>query len=273
MSRHPFFDRSLTSAQNLRLGALVLVLATINQIDDPLVDPTIGQDLVYWVVRTGVLAAGLWLAAAFVANRCNGRWDKPAWLKPVIIVSALALAPLAITEILIEPHLPMRPEFQDDELWAYSPPLAILSEYATLASIVVPIHFLLWLIIDRVSHMRETPTEGAPLRMPAFLNRLPAVSPANVLAMQAEEHYVRIFTLDGAELVQYRFKDAVDEMPKALGLRVHRSWWVAGQAVRAAHRGSRRWQLEIANDVVVPVSDSYVKAVREAGWLKRKPKR
>ncbi|MEL6950501.1 MAG: LytTR family transcriptional regulator DNA-binding domain-containing protein [Pseudomonadota bacterium] len=59
-------------------------------------------------------------------------------------------------------------------------------------------------------------------------------------------------------------------MPVALGLQVHRSSWVAERAVQSAKRGSRRWQLAIEANVSVPVSNSYVLAVRERGWLKRK---
>ena len=95
----------------------------------------------------------------------------------------------------------------------------------------------------------------------------------DVLALQAHEHYVRIYTSEAAELIHYRFGDAAEEMPSELGLQVHRSWWVAERAVRSAQRGSRRWQLNLVTDDAVPVSDSYVAAVRERGWLKRRSKK
>ena len=270
MSRHPGSNLLLSSPRNLRLGTLILVFITISQIDDPLVDATIAQELVYWFVRIVVMAAGLWLADFLVSRLLADRWANPAWLKPVILVSAIGLLPFALAESLIEPHLPMRPEFVDDELWAISPLLALLAEYATIVSIVVPVHLLLWLVIDRKAG--SAPTDAIPEtpRIPEFLERSSGLTTDDVIALQAEEHYVRIFTEKGAELVHYRFGDAVDQMPPELGLRVHRSWWVAGSAVRSAKRGSRRWQLNLESDVAVPVSDSYVKAVRERGWLKRK---
>ena len=243
---------------------------TISQIDEPLVNATIGQELLYWVVRIAVMAGGLWSADILVSRFLHTRWDNPAWLKPVIVVSAIGLLPFAIAEILIEPHLPMRPEFVDDELWAFSPMLALLGEYATIVSIVVPVHLLLWLVIDRKAHITTGVVADEAVSTPEFLERSPGITVDDVLALQAEEHYVRIFTAEGAELVHYRFGDAADEMPPDLGLRVHRSWWVAGRAVLSARRGSRRWQLNLVTDVAVPVSDSYVKAVRERGWLKRK---
>ncbi|MEO0345704.1 MAG: LytTR family DNA-binding domain-containing protein [Pseudomonadota bacterium] len=252
----------------MRLGALVLAIIAINQIDDPMVGATVGQEIVYWLVRTGVFAMGLWCADWFIARQFAGRLERPRWLRPVVLVSLFAVAPLALAEILIEPHVPMRPEFIDDDLWAMSPALAFLSEYATLLSIILPAHLLLWLIVERNSDVETVEVSSPP---PAFLAQTAAGSAGDVLALRAEEHYVRVFTASGSELVHHRFRDAVAEMPEALGLQVHRSWWVAEQAVRSAKRGSRRWQLTLDSDVAVPVSDSYVQAVRERGWLKRKP--
>ena len=150
--------------------------------------------------------------------------------------------------------------------------LALLGEVITLATIVIPIHFLLWLIIDRKTHVVSNTNEADRQVVPEFLRRASNLQPNDVLALQAEEHYVRIYSKDGSQLVHCRFGNAVKEMPAELGLQVHRSWWVAESAVRSAQRGSRRWQLDLVNDVAAPVSDSYVAAVRERGWLKRKKK-
>ncbi len=260
----------LASPHNLRLGALILAFVAINQIDDPMIGATIGQELFYWSVRLVVLAGGLWMADWLDTRLMPERWARPAWLRPVVLVSAVGLLPFSIAEILMEPHLPMRPEYIDDDLWAVSPILAWLSEYVTILSILIPVHLLLWLIIDRRTHAPAHSEERAALALPSFLEATSAKRPDDVLALQAEEHYVRVYTEQGAELVHCRFGDAVESMPGELGLRVHRSWWVADSAVRSAKRGSRRWQLNLENDVSVPVSDSFVQGVREKGWLKRK---
>ena len=191
-------------------------------------------------------------------------------------MSVIGLAPYALAEILVEPHLPIRPEFVDDDLWAVSPLLAYVGEYVTILTIVLPVHFLLWLLLDKNTAPAAS-TDTAPLaadtEVPPFLQQAGVASVDDVLAMQAEEHYVRVITAHGAELIHYRFGDAVNEMPATMGTQVHRSWWVAERAVRSAKRGARRWQLKLAGDHEVPVSDSYVAAVRERGWLRRKPAR
>lgn len=245
----------------------------INQIDDPLVDASIAQDLLYWLVRISVMVVGLWTADILVGKLLANRWNTQAWLKPVVVVSALGLLPFALAEILVEPYLPMRPEYVDDDLWAVSPLLAYLSEYATVVTIVIPVHLLLWLVLERGLPIDSSVVETAESSQPEFLTQSAVRDVNEIYALQAEEHYVRIYAATGTELVHFRFGDAVSQMPSELGLQVHRSWWVAESAILSASRGDRRWQLKLADDLAVPVSDSYVKAVRERGWLKRKPRK
>ena len=307
------------SPRNLRLGALLLAFVAINQIEDPLVDATVGQEVLYWCVRFGVLAVGLWMGDALISRVAPSRWTHPPWLRPVVLVTALALVPYSVAEILIEPHLPLRPEFVDDDLWNVSPMLAWLSEYATALSIFVPAHLLLWLIVDHRMEQRSasdlaqddpdcpdrpaTANRGARSEvhveadqtaqnvagqarvtssdlaqngdapLPEFLAQSDVTRIEDVLALQAQEHYVRVFTPDGSVLVHGRFSDASTAMPPRAGLRVHRSWWVADAAVCTAKRGARRWQLNLVTGDAVPVSDSYVRDVRERGLLKRRRNR
>lgn len=286
VSRHHYLEKRLSSPTNLRLGALILAFIAINQLDDPLVDATMAQDLLYWCVRIGLLAGGFWIADALVSTVYANRWSDPAWLKPVVLVSVFALIPFSLGETLIEPYLPVKPEFVDDDLWNISPALAFLSEYATALSIYLPVHMLIWLVIepknnhtpaeddtqqssgqDRAQNLAEN---NASMPMPQFLERATVHEIESVYALQAEEHYVRVHHKQGSELIHYRFGDAVKTMPDALGMQVHRSWWVAESALQSAKKESRRWQLLLADNINVPVSDSYVKAVRNKGWLKKK---
>lgn len=258
------------SAHNLRLSALILCFVAINQIDEPLVGATLAEDLLYWFVRLATLALGLWGANHWLSQIADLRLAQPSWLKPVVLVSAIGLLPFSLAEILIERQLPIRPEYSDDALWEVSPFLAWFSEYVTIVTILLPVHFLLWLIVDRRSAPSERTDESQLPPLPEFLEPTTIRRVDQVLALQAEEHYVRVITEAGSELVHCRFKNAVAAMPEQLGLRVHRSWWVAKDAVVGARRGERRWQLELVREQFVPVSDSYLKAVRSEGLLSRR---
>lgn len=280
MNRHLAALFPQASPRHLRLWALVAVFGTVNQLTDPLVDATLSESLFYWGTRFIAFVVLLWTADILVSRWLSTRLTAPAWLKPVVIVSAVALLPFAMVELFVESRVPLRSEYDDEELWSVSPLLAYVAEYATLASIVVPLHLILWLIIDRKSD--AAPAAGADEERPPFLEKVPGIGAGDVLALQAEEHYVRVFysqvsnsseSNQGSELVHYRFGDAVREMPESLGTQVHRSWWVADAAVTAAERGTRRWQLKLQSGHSVPVSDSFTRAARERGWLVRKRRR
>ena len=271
MNRHLAALFPHASPRHLRLWALVAVFGTVNQLTDPLVDASWSQSLFYWGTRFAAFVVLLWVSDILVGRWLSTRMNEPAWLKPVVIVTAAALLPFALVELWVESRVPLRSDFDDEALWSVSPLLAYVGEYATLASIVMPVHLVLWLIVDRNDDAMQA-VEGKQ-QQPPFLAKVPGITAEKVAALQAEEHYVRVFHAGGSELVHYRFGDAVQEMPESLGAQVHRSWWVADEAVTVAERGARRWQLKLRSGHAVPVSDSYTKAARERGWLLRKRRR
>jgi len=63
-----------------------------------------------------------------------------------------------------------------------------------------------------------------------------------------------------------RLADAVDELEGLDGAQVHRSWWVARDAVRDVRRGDGRAVLSLPDGLEVPVSRTYGRVLREAGW-------
>lgn len=71
----------------------------------------------------------------------------------------------------------------------------------------------------------------------------------------------------GEALILMRMGDALRELEGVDGVRVHRSWWVARDAVIGAERDGERTMLRLENGVTVPVSRTYLLAVREAGLL------
>jgi hypothetical protein len=111
---------------------------------------------------------------------------------------------------------------------------------------------------------------GAPLSDPTdrFRERLPhGLRAARLLALEAEDHYLRVHTDSGTGLILMRMADAVTELASLEGAQTHRSWWVARSAVVAARRSDGRATLTIEGEQEVPVSRSFYKTINEAGWL------
>jgi hypothetical protein len=95
----------------------------------------------------------------------------------------------------------------------------------------------------------------------------PGLRNAPILALEAEDHYVRIHTAQGSELILIRLADAIIEMGDVEGARTHRSWWVARAAVKESRRSDGRATLTLSNGAEAPVSRNAVGELVEKGWL------
>lgn len=104
---------------------------------------------------------------------------------------------------------------------------------------------------------------GAVAQSPAFMQRLKKpVAVDELLALRAEQHYLRVITRSGRELILYRFSDALRELPAELGIQVHRSWWVCRAAIASIECRERKMTLVLGNGEQVPVSAPYQALVR-----------
>jgi hypothetical protein len=107
--------------------------------------------------------------------------------------------------------------------------------------------------------------DGGHPELPAVLQLAPVpLQPEHLLAMCAEEHYVRLITTEGEFLVYHRFSDALKEVKKLRGLRVHRSHWVAQSSIVRVCRSAKKMFIELAGDRQVPVSRPYQAMVTQA---------
>lgn len=103
----------------------------------------------------------------------------------------------------------------------------------------------------------EIPTDG----LPPLVQRLPFAVRGAVVCLQMEDHYVRVHTTRGSGLVLMRLSDAIGELQATSGLQIHRSWWVAEEAVRGVDQSSRAVRVHLSNGVIAPVSRPYVQAL------------
>jgi hypothetical protein len=109
------------------------------------------------------------------------------------------------------------------------------------------------------------PTPLAPgTGRPAFLERVPAgVALPDVIAVKAEQHYIKIVTAARNYLVLHRFSDALCELPSNDGLQIHRSWWVRRSAIQRVRQSSRKMSVILQTGEEIPVSGPYQVLVRQ----------
>jgi hypothetical protein len=98
-----------------------------------------------------------------------------------------------------------------------------------------------------------------------FLKRLPEhYKSAEIYAVSSADHYLRVYTDLGEELILMRLMDALKELEQVPGMQTHRSWWVAFDGVAERQRNQGKQSLRLKSGVIVPVSRSFDKAVKEA---------
>ena len=90
---------------------------------------------------------------------------------------------------------------------------------------------------------------------------------AGLIAVEAEDHYLRVHTDAGEELITARFGDALSELAAAPGFQTHRSWWVAADAIDEVKWSRGRGEARLKCGLVVPVSRSQAPALKDAGWF------
>ena len=209
--------------------------------------------LAYWLwlagagAGLGILASRMWVPRKWFESR-----PLMAWTLIVLMVSVPMTLVVAVSDALVV-HRPFRTMLVVE---MFPPTLATTTAMTALAFLV----------------RRHAPVEthsaqsGAP--PPRFLQRLPVgLKDAQIWAVEAEDHYLRLHTSLGQDLILMRLGDAIVELEGIEGARTHRSWWVARAGVRAVERAEGRATLTLVDGSEAPVSRAYVKTLRDAGWF------
>lgn len=273
--RTPYRRRLLGRRLPVLLGAS-LVLALLGPFGT-FADLTLAQRLAYWcglIGLGGIAFELLTLAAAHLLRKRVG-----AWRALLAMVSLTVAALMTLTVALLEEALRGR-----DLLHPLG--LAELFVYVALVTLLVSA-VPIWLELrDRgliaapappppACPPPTCPPDGASAspadkREPPFFARIPARLGRDLLALEMEDHYVRVHTAEGSDLILMRLRDAIADLAGLDGMQVHRSHWVAAAALAGVERKpDGKLVLILRNGLRVPVSRSYAAAVRAAGWVEK----
>jgi len=204
---------------------------------------------------------GLMLCGAMLGRFAGRRMIPRSWFetRPVSAAALMTLViglPMTVIAALASEWLAGRTAHVA-HIWQIS---AVV--LATTACMVL----LSFLVHARAAAKTHEAAEGAPPSR--FLARLPAkLAGAELRAVEAEDHYLRLHTSRGEDLILMRLADALVELEGIEGARTHRSWWVARAAVVSAERAEGRATLTLEGGLRAPVSRAYVGALRQAGWF------
>ncbi|MGH7009890.1 MAG: LytTR family DNA-binding domain-containing protein [Caulobacteraceae bacterium] len=215
-------------------------------------------DLVYWpsvIVGGGVIGLAIDIP---IRRRLTGFWA-PLLADVVLMTVPVSLLVSAVSYFLLGPRSD-QPHFA-----------SLLLEVFVISFAVMALRQLAWrdLWTERRAHDPDDSAaeeRGDPAE--AFRRRLSARRrAARLIAVEAEDHYLRVHTDAGDELITLRFADALHELEGDAGGQTHRSWWVAADAIEGARWRRGRGELRLACGLTAPVSRNHSARLRREGWL------
>jgi LytTr DNA-binding domain len=245
-ARQPWQRWALDLLLLASLGLAMTALGPYRTLDVPTVLRT-----TYWLAA--MVGAGLvWIALdAVLGPRIRGFWMRVAAVSLAMTVPATPFIYL-LNALMLD--LPRRP-------WLM-PQLG--GQVFVVALLIMAVRALAW---RRIVETRTLVVPPLPEAERAFRLRLSARRrSARLIALEAEDHYVRVHTDAGSELVGMRFADAVAELALAHGYRLHRSWWAAADAIETVRWNRGTGEARLAGGLVAPVSRSCAAILKEAGW-------
>jgi len=115
----------------------------------------------------------------------------------------------------------------------------------------------------RAPALPEAGAEAIPAAFPsALLSRLPPGIGSDIIALETEDHYLRVHASGGSALILMRMADAVALLDPRLGAQVHRRWWVAQAAVAGVRMEGQKLSLCLIDNSLVPVGRTFSAAAR-----------
>ena len=242
----------------------------------------IAERLLFWELVL-LCAAALHVPALWLADRVGriARLPAPLWIAgaglcaaaPTTLIVTGIMATLygvarapgfaAMYLFVVRISVPMQMLSYAVLRWSAAPPARVPARAAPMPPPVAP-----------APPPAEPRAEAAPVpprRAVPLLDRLPAHLGGDIRCLEMQDHYVRVHTERGSTLLLMRLSDAEAELGDLPGERVHRSWWVAREAVIGTHRRGQSIALELAGGLTVPVSRAKLRDLRAAGWLDGPP--
>lgn len=163
-------------------------------------------------------------------------------------------------------------------LWLFAPQVLPHVTFGELCLQTALINVLVSLFVRvvRALVMAHREKAAAPLPAAAAASPVPAATDAlreklplplrraPILALSAEDHYLRVHTDRGEALVLMSLSQAIEALGEEAGLRIHRSHWVAREAVVDSLRKDGAVEVKLANGLALPASRSGRRLLEDA---------
>lgn len=204
--------------------------------------------IVYWGAVGMASALLMW-----TLNRICGVLLPRHWPRLVVGAFAGAVGVLPMMGLVALGNIAAGMGLPPAGIWGFFPYVA-----PTVIGISMLVHMLVAPANNRVPAPSHVSSTGLFLRLSAELGR-------DIIAVQAQDHYIDVITPRGSSLILMRMSDATQDLAHFPGMQVHRSWWVNLDHVigfdKTETGGGR---LVLTKGLSVPVPKSRRSAVRQA---------
>jgi hypothetical protein len=212
--------------------------------------------LLYWssLFLSGVPIFGVAVRGAVALD---GRWRIPGavWLLVFCVAGA---APMSLISAAVATRV-----------WPFLRAMTAWDWFAQSVSLSTPLVVTYGVLSRRLAPFARRGAAATPAGGPARLQRLPDRLVRGLICLQMEDHYVRVHSRAGSQLVLISMREAIAGLAGRDGAQVHRSWWVVREAVSGIVSEGRNLRLRLVNGLEAPVSRSRVATLRAAGWLEQ----
>lgn len=230
----------------LGLGLIFAWLGVYDTGDVPFLQRT-----VFWTATMAVGASSAIVVAPMIWNERYEQWPAPF---KIAIVAFIVSVPVTLVLFLFNGG----PVSVNHTIVQFV--------YVLIISMIISTGMYVTHLLEQAEDKQAVTGEDAAAQ---FMERLPVkYRTAELHAISSEDHYLRVHTSLGEEMILMRLADAVRELAGADGLQVHRSWWVAKQGIRDEKRVDGRSLLVLPSGTEVPVSRSYRAKAKEAGLIR-----
>lgn len=110
---------------------------------------------------------------------------------------------------------------------------------------------------DEIAAAPGAPEPKVETELPGLLLAAQPSIEGELLAAEAQEHYVKLKATERGGMALYRFGDAVRDLGRYEGMQIHRSHWVADGAVEAILGKRGTMKIALTSGEIVPVSRRY----------------
>jgi hypothetical protein len=204
--------------------------------------------IAYWTAVLVISGVVFGLALRWTLPRA-GRMRLPVWAWLPLFVPVVSIVPAVVSRVIAV------------GLWPGIRHAVGLVEWYGQAVVIGLIYAGLYVVI------RARVEPGTRAGQAATARPLPRRLDRSVICLEMEDHYVRVHTDAGSELVLMSLSQAIAGLEDIEGLQTHRSWWVAKAAVTGLVEDGRNLRLTLRNGLEAPISRARVAELRAAGWL------